>query len=206
MDISITGKMLRVCKSVNRAPWVGKKNPSLDVRVLAPRNRTLREEVKAGRFRKILFYRLNVFPLQLLRFTERPEICGHWLMQATGTSLSARGKGSASFWIMKHKLNCPGISWRGNCGVNLDNVIQRALIFYSGGSVIKADEPCLWKPWLETRKITVIHNQQQWWSTMIPNPTDGKCRMTYAVTNKRHIPRHNWPNNRGQQTWDSKRN
>ena len=73
MDISLQAKLLRVLQEREVERLGGRKTLSLDVRVLATTNRTLRDEVKAGRFREDLFYRLNVFPLQLLPLRERPQ-------------------------------------------------------------------------------------------------------------------------------------
>ncbi len=129
MDLGLQAKLLRVLqeKEVER---IGGRDPvPLDVRIIATTNRAFHEVVAAGRFREDLFYRLNVFPVNLQplrqrvldivplaeRFIER-----HREKTATGKGLPTRLSESAKDVLVRHP-------WPGNVR-ELDNVIQRALI------------------------------------------------------------------------------
>ncbi|HEC72983.1 MAG TPA: sigma-54-dependent Fis family transcriptional regulator, partial [Methylophaga aminisulfidivorans] len=73
MDLSLQAKLLRVLQEREVERIGGRKVIPLNVRVLATTNRTLRDEVQAGRFREDLFYRLNVFPLQISPLRQRVD-------------------------------------------------------------------------------------------------------------------------------------
>src|SRR5690606_10218141 len=71
MDLALQAKLLRVLQEREVERLGGRNIISLDVRVIATTNRTLRDEVVAGRFREDLFYRLNVLPLRIAPLRER---------------------------------------------------------------------------------------------------------------------------------------
>ncbi|WP_296593877.1 sigma-54 dependent transcriptional regulator [Methylophaga sp.] len=137
MDISLQAKLLRVLQEREVERLGGRKTLSLDVRVLATTNRTLRDEVKAGRFREDLFYRLNVFPLQLLPLRERPQDIVPLAEQLLERHCQHGGRVAPHF-DSEAQRKLSQHSWPGNVR-ELDNVLQRALILQTG-SIINADD------------------------------------------------------------------
>jgi two-component system response regulator FlrC len=108
--------------------------------VLATSNRDLEAEVKAGRFREDLYYRLNVFPLNIPPLRERPNDIvplANWLLHRGAQAV--RGK---SFTLSASATAClTSHTWRGNIR-ELENVIQRAMIL-APGTAIEAEHLCL---------------------------------------------------------------
>jgi formate hydrogenlyase transcriptional activator len=129
-------KLLRVLQEHEFEP-VGSSHPlRVDVRVIAATNRNLREAVQAGRFRSDLFYRLNVFPLELPPLRERrsdiPQLvafCMSQLSKRLGKKIDGVSRES-----MENLMNYP---WPGNIR-ELQNVIERAIIV-SADSTLRLD-------------------------------------------------------------------
>lgn len=134
IDIGLQAKLLRVIQEREVERLGGNVTIPLDVRLIATTNRDLREEVQAGRFREDLYYRLNVFPLQLPALRERPEdilplarMTVERLVPGQGIDISP----TAEDVLRNHY-------WRGNVR-ELENVIQRALILKCGTILVPQD-------------------------------------------------------------------
>ena len=106
---------------------VGSNHPiSVDVRVIAATNRDLQAAIKTGTFRRDLFYRLNVFPIEIPPLRERVEDIPLLVQYFVGRYAKVAGKNIQH--ISKHKLELlQAYLWPGNIR-ELQNVVERALI------------------------------------------------------------------------------
>ncbi len=131
MDLALQAKLLRVLQEREVERLGGRKMIPLDVRVLATSNRNLRNEVASGRFREDLFYRLNVFPLELPALRARPgdvlPIARRLIERHARGCGGARLSRAAQSRLLAH-------AWPGNVR-ELDNVVQRALILKRGEAI-----------------------------------------------------------------------
>jgi DNA-binding NtrC family response regulator len=107
------------------------KSISVDVRVISATNKDLKTEVLSGRFREDLYYRLNVFPVDLPPLSERREAILPLAEFFVGKFAVAFGKKSDGFSPSAESALL-GYDWPGNIR-ELQNVIERALILASGG-------------------------------------------------------------------------
>ncbi|MFN3535026.1 MAG: sigma-54 interaction domain-containing protein, partial [Desulfatiglandales bacterium] len=73
LDISLQSKLLRVLEYGEFERVGGVKSVKVDVRVIAATNKDLKEEIKKGKFREDLFFRINVFPIYIPPLRERKE-------------------------------------------------------------------------------------------------------------------------------------
>jgi DNA-binding NtrC family response regulator len=73
MPLTIQTKLLKVLEQKTLRRLGGTQEIKLDVRIISATNRELEKEVKDGKFRADLYYRLNVFPISLIPLRERPE-------------------------------------------------------------------------------------------------------------------------------------
>ncbi len=96
MPLALQAKLLRVLQEKEVERVGGRKAISLDVRVLATSNRDLVAEVRRGGFREDLYYRLNVFPLEMPALRERPADIVPLAQQFIGRFAAAFGRAGIS--------------------------------------------------------------------------------------------------------------
>ena len=143
LSLDLQPKLLRALEQ-REIRRVGSNKPiRVDVRVIAATNRNLEEEVRAGRFREDLFYRLSVVRIALPPLRERPEditpLTRHLL--DTGAFNRLPGGGHRVEDIDREALDLlAGYRWPGNVR-ELVNVIERAISFSEGGAIKPADLP-----------------------------------------------------------------
>ena len=134
MPISLQAKLLRVLQEREVDRIGGRVPVPLDVRVIATSNRKLVEEVRAGRFREDLYYRINVFPLSITPLRERRED----ILPIAAQILAAHSRNHRTPVLAAGAVQALQThSWPGNAR-ELGNVLQRALIL-GNGSVIEAE-------------------------------------------------------------------
>ncbi len=136
MDLGLQAKLLRVLQEREVERLGGNKLIPLDVRVLATSNRDMRRTVAEGRFREDLYYRLNVFPLNLPPLRERPgdivPLARHLMRRR------AKGHGPVPKFTPEAEAALRAHRWPGNVR-ELDNVVQRALILHGDGLIRPED-------------------------------------------------------------------
>jgi two-component system response regulator FlrC len=136
MPLSLQAKLLRVLQEREVERVGGKRPLALDIRVLATSNRDMAEEVRAGRFREDLFYRLNVFPLQIPPLRRRPAdilpLARHFL------ALHGNRMGRSLRLSPEAEARIAAYVWPGNVR-ELENAMQRAMILATGECVEARD-------------------------------------------------------------------
>lgn len=126
LPLESQAKLLRVLQEKEFETVGGTKTQNVDVRVIAATNRDLEEAVKEGAFRSDLYYRLNVFPIEIPPLRERSEdieaLGNHFINKYAGKL------GKSIRPINKNVLDkLKSYNWPGNIR-ELENVIERATI------------------------------------------------------------------------------
>ena len=125
MPLELQGKLLRVLEESNFERVGEEQTRTVDVRVIAATNRDLKQEVRRGRFREDLYFRLDVFPIESVPLRERrddiPLLAAHFV-QGEGRKLKRELKLTEGDVrrLMQY-------DWPGNVR-ELENVIERAAI------------------------------------------------------------------------------
>jgi len=137
MDLSLQAKLLRVLQEREVERVGGRKTIPLDVRVLATTNRDLKDDVKNGKFREDLFYRLSVFPMMWKPLRERTKDIWPLAQRILAEHSGKMKRETMRFGHGVKELLCQ-YHWPGNVR-ELDNAIQRSLIMASDGVVTTSD-------------------------------------------------------------------
>jgi two-component system, response regulator FlrC len=136
MDIRLQAKLLRAVQE-REIDRVGGTHPvKVDIRVLATSNRRLEEEVRAGRFREDLYFRLNVVNLRLPALRERTADIAVLATHFARKYCEANGVDEKSIAPAALDL-LRAHTWRGNVR-ELENTLHRVVLL-SPGPVIEAD-------------------------------------------------------------------
>ncbi len=133
MDMKLQAKLLRVLQEREVDRVGGSKPVKVNIRIIATSNRALPEEVKAGRFREDLYFRLNVINLQLpplrARTEDIPPLAKHFVEKySTANGIPARPitEGAMNKLLAYH--------WPGNVR-ELENTLHRAVLLARGDQI-----------------------------------------------------------------------
>lgn len=126
MPLGLQAKLLRVLQEREVERIGGSKPVKLDIRLIATSNRDMPAYVQEGRFREDLYYRLNVFPLEILPLRERLQDIVPLAQRILDRSVQPRCVLAQSAIRSLERY-----TWPGNVR-ELENVIQRAMILATG--------------------------------------------------------------------------
>lgn len=154
MSLKSQAKVLRVLQEKNFERVGGGRMIEVNVRILAATNKDLEQEIKAGRFRADLFYRLNVIPLRIPDLKERlediPLLTTEFLRQFRSRGLGEkRLDDGALALLMRH-------NWPGNIR-ELRNLIERLVIMTPGQLITAEDVSFFLQPGATTRPARSVH-------------------------------------------------
>lgn len=140
IPLDLQTKLLRVLQEGEFERLGGTKTLKANVRVIAATNRDLENEVREGRFRSDLYYRLKVFPIPLPALRERkqdiPLLVSYFVARFSGTmGKKVESVPAAAMEMLKH------YPWPGNIR-ELEHVVERAVILSQGPELELGD----WMP------------------------------------------------------------
>jgi formate hydrogenlyase transcriptional activator len=162
LPLELQPRLLRVLQEGEIERLGSPRTVNVDVRIVAATNRDLAEEVRQNRFRRDLYYRLNVFPITLPALRDRrediPALVQH-LVERLSQALSKRIDTIPPSAM--EMLKC--YDWRGNVR-ELENVLQQAIILSPGSTLVLRDA-----------------------SMPAMDPTPGSGGVTLAEVERRHI-------------------
>ena len=139
LPLDMQVKLLRVLQE-GEVDAVGSRRPTkIDVRIISATNRDLAQQVKEGRFREDLYYRLNVFPIEIPSLRERhedlPALVEHFIRRFNAEEGKAVPGVSPETLAMLMNYD-----WPGNVR-QLENAVFRAVVLSDGGTLKPEDFP-----------------------------------------------------------------
>jgi transcriptional regulator with GAF, ATPase, and Fis domain len=133
---NVQAKLLRVLQEREFTPLGSTKPQKTQFRLLAATNRNLKGDVATGRFREDLYYRLNIFPLQLKPLRERPGD----IIPLARAMVNKHQYISGAMQLDDSAIAAlRAYDWPGNVR-ELENLIERGLIITSPGQMVDVDD------------------------------------------------------------------
>jgi len=134
LPLELQSKLLRVLEDGTFERLGSTRPVRVNVRIIAATNRDIARDVKEGRFRKDLYYRLNVFPIEVPPLRERPEDIPLLVRAFVREFQKRMGKEIESI-PTKTMQALQSYAWPGNVR-ELRNVIEHAMILSKGKSLV----------------------------------------------------------------------
>jgi len=138
MPLAMQVKLLRVLQERSFERVGSNRTIQCDVRVIAATHRNLEEEIAAGRFREDLYYRLNVFPIEVPALRQRrediPALVGDLIARIENEKRGSVRLTAAALEVLKR------YDWPGNVR-ELANLVERLAVLYPYGVVDASDLP-----------------------------------------------------------------
>ncbi len=132
MPMSLQAKLLRAIESRKIQRVGGKEEIELDLRLVCATHQNIEKKIDDGTFRADLFYRINVFPIEIPSLSERkddiPELINHILGEIKESGSDIPSFDDSSIQALKEYI------WPGNIR-ELRNVIERAAIIFPSKSI-----------------------------------------------------------------------
>ncbi|MBA3930753.1 MAG: sigma-54-dependent Fis family transcriptional regulator, partial [Xanthomonas sp.] len=151
MSLPMQVKLLRVLQERSFERVGGNQTIRCNVRVIAATHRNLEARIADGHFREDLFYRLNVFPIEMPALRERADDLPD-LVMTIAAQLSRTGRGEVRF-ASDTLQALRSYAWPGNVR-ELTNLVERLAVLHPGGLVRVADLPKRYQP--EGVEATVV--------------------------------------------------
>jgi len=135
-------KLLRVLQEKEIERLGGNHTKKINVRIITATNRNLEKEVSEGRFRLDLYYRLNVFPIELPALRQRKEdiplLVNHFIQKFNkNTSSKVTGISNEALLKLQH------FNWPGNIR-ELEHLIERTMLLTEGNTIENIELPDLY--------------------------------------------------------------
>lgn len=185
MPVDLQVKLLRVLQEKEIEP-IGGRPIKVDVRVIAATNRNLEKEVAERRFRLDLYYRLNVFPIELPSLRERaediPALADHFV------SIYNKKAGKKIAGISDKAINSMmNYSWPGNIR-ELEHLIERSVLLAKGNMIEEIPLPAYNNKTGQSTSIKTIHENERDYIIEVLKKCDGKIWGTGGAAEVLNIP------------------
>ncbi|OHE85608.1 MAG: Fis family transcriptional regulator, partial [Lysobacterales bacterium RIFOXYA1_FULL_69_10] len=153
MPMAMQVKLLRVLQERTFERVGGTQTMQCDVRVIAATHRNLETHIAEGKFREDLFYRLNVFPIEMPALRERADDLPD-LIAAIARQLTDSGRGSVKLapdavQALRH------YAWPGNVR-ELSNLLERLSVLHPSGQVTADDLPARYRAGLPDTPVAAM--------------------------------------------------
>lgn len=170
LPLDLQAKLLKILQDGEFERLGSSQTKKVDVRIIAATNKVLKDEIKEGKFRKDLYYRLSAYPITIPSLRERKEdiplLVSHYVEKFS------REMGKAIESISKDTMDkLVRYSWPGNVR-ELENVIERAIVISQDNKLSILDD-FTYEP-IESSSLESLEEMERQYIIKVLEKTNGK--------------------------------